>query len=373
MAPCGWARADMAGALNGFRVLEFASLGPGPFCGMMLADHGAEVIVAHRPGGAPDPRDPVFRSRKLVEIDIKTPEGRARAIDLAKTCDAVIEGYRPGVMERAGLGPDDLLAANPRLVYGRMTGWGQYGPLAPIAGHDINYIAISGALHCFGRAGERPVPPLNLVGDYGGGGMMLAFGVVTALLHAARTGEGQVIDCAMTDGSAALMALIWGARETWGWKDERGVNMLDTGAHFYDTYETADRQYVSFGPIEPQFYKSALGVLGLADDPDFAAQMDQTRWPRLKQKLEAIFRTRTRDEWTVLFEGSESCFAPVLSLDEAYAHPHNLARGTFSEVAGVRQPAPAPRLSRTPAVTPRQPTALEGAREPAFSRPEIID
>lgn len=358
MAPCGWARADMAGALNGFRVLEFASLGPGPFCGMMLADHGAEVIVAHRPGGAPDPRDPVFRSRKLVEIDIKTPEGRARAIDLARTCDAVIEGYRPGVMERAGLGPDDLLAANPRLVYGRMTGWGQYGPLAPTAGHDINYIAISGALHCFGRAGERPVAPLNLVGDYGGGGMMLAFGVVTALLHASRTGEGQVIDCAMTDGSAALMALIWGARETWGWKDERGVNMLDTGAHFYDTYETADRQYVSFGPIEPQFYKSALGVLGLADDPDFAAQMDQTRWPRLKEKLEAIFRTRTRDEWTVLFEGSESCFAPVLSLDEAYAHPHNLARGTFSDVAGVRQPAPAPRLSRTPAVPPHQPVAL---------------
>ena len=358
MAPCGWARADMAGALNGFRVLEFASLGPGPFCGMMLADHGAEVIVAHRPGGAPDPRDPVFRSRKLVAIDIKTPEGRARAIDLARTCDAVIEGYRPGVMERAGLGPDDLLAANPRLVYGRMTGWGQYGPLAPTAGHDINYIAISGALHCFGRAGERPVAPLNLVGDYGGGGMMLAFGVVTALLHASRTGEGQVIDCAMTDGSAALMALIWGARETWGWKDERGVNMLDTGAHFYDTYETADRQYVSFGPIEPQFYKSALGVLGLADDPDFAAQMDQTRWPRLKEKLEAIFRTRTRDEWTVLFEGSESCFAPVLSLDEAYAHPHNLARGTFSDVAGVRQPAPAPRLSRTPAVPPHQPVAL---------------
>ena len=358
MAPCGWARADMEGALNGFRVLEFASLGPGPFCGMMLADHGAEVIVAHRPGGAPDPRDPVFRSRKLVEIDIKTPEGRARAIDLARTCDAVIEGYRPGVMERAGLGPDDLLAANPRLVYGRMTGWGQYGPLAPTAGHDINYIAISGALHCFGRAGERPVAPLNLVGDYGGGGMMLAFGVVTALLHASRTGEGQVIDCAMTDGSAALMALIWGARETWGWKDERGVNMLDTGAHFYDTYETADRQYVSFGPIEPQFYKSALGVLGLADDPDFAAQMDQTRWPRLKEKLEAIFRTRTRDEWTVLFEGSESCFAPVLSLDEAYAHPHNLARGTFSDVAGVRQPAPAPRLSRTPAVPPHQPVAL---------------
>jgi alpha-methylacyl-CoA racemase len=202
------------------------------------------------------------------------------------------------------------------------------------------------------------VPPLNLVGDYGGGGMMLAFGVVTALLHAARTGEGQVIDCAMTDGSAALMALIWGARETWGWKDERGVNMLDTGAHFYDTYETADRQYVSFGPIEPQFYKSALGVLGLADDPDFAVQMDQTRWPRLKEKLEAIFRTRTRDEWTVQFEGSESCFAPVLSLDEAYAHPHNLARGTFSDVAGVRQPAPAPRLSRTPAVPPHQPVAL---------------
>ncbi|MEI6643221.1 MAG: CaiB/BaiF CoA-transferase family protein [Novosphingobium sp.] len=348
----------MAGALAGFRVLEFASLGPGPFCGMMLADHGAEVIVAYRPGGAPDPRDPVFRSRKLVEIDIKTPEGRAQALELAKTCEAVIEGFRPGVMERAGLGPDDLLAANPRLVYGRMTGWGQYGPLAPTAGHDINYIAISGALNTFGRAGERPVAPLNIVGDYGGGGMMLAFGIVSALLHASRTGEGQVIDCAMTDGSAALMALIWGARATWGWEDKRGVNMLDTGAHFYDTYETADGLHVSFGPIEPQFYQAALGKLGLSDDPDFAAQNDKARWPRLKKKLEEVFRTRTRDEWTAIFVGTDACFAPVLSLDEAYAHPHNVARGTFSEIEGVRQPSPAPRLSRTPAEAPRRPSTL---------------
>ncbi len=325
---------------------------------MMLADHGAEVIVAYRPGGAPDPRDPVFRSRKLVEIDIKTAEGRAQAMELAATCDAVIEGYRPGVMERAGLGPDDLLAVNPRLVYGRMTGWGQFGPLAPTAGHDINYIAISGALGSIGRAGERPVAPLNLVGDYGGGGMMLAFGIVTALLHASRTGEGQVIDCAMTDGSAALMALIWGARATWGWKDERGVNMLDTGAHFYETYETSDGLHVSLGPIEPQFYKTALGLLGLADDPDFAAQMDQARWPRLKEKLSEVFRTRTRDEWTVVFEGADACFAPILSLDEAYAHPHNVARGTFSEIEGVRQPSPAPRLSRTPAAAPQRPSAL---------------
>ena len=346
------------GPLTGLKVVEFVGIGPGPHCAMLLADLGAEVLRIQRKGGNGWPNPVADRNRPVLEIDIRNEAGRDLCKKAAERADVVMEGFRPGVMERLGLGPEVLCAANPRLVYARMTGWGQDGPLAKTAGHDINYIAISGALHCFGRAGERPVAPLNLVGDYGGGGMMLAFGVVTALLHASRTGEGQVIDCAMTDGSAALMALIWGARETWGWKDERGVNMLDTGAHFYDTYETADRQYVSFGPIEPQFYKSALGVLGLADDPDFAAQMDQTRWPRLKEKLEAIFRTRTRDEWTVLFEGSESCFAPVLSLDEAYAHPHNLARGTFSDVAGVRQPAPAPRLSRTPAVPPHQPVAL---------------
>lgn len=348
----------MGGALSGLRILEFAGLGPGPFCGMMLADHGAEVIVAHRPGGAPDPRDPVFRSRKLVEIDLKTEEGRAKARELASSVDGLIEGYRPGVMERAGLGPDELLGINPRLVYGRMTGWGQTGPLAPTPGHDINYIAISGALHAFGRAGERPVAPLNMVGDYGGGGMMLAFGMLAGLLHAIRTGEGQVIDCAMTDGSAALMALIWGMRQSYGWKDERGVNLLDTGAHFYDTYETRDGKHIAFGAIEPQFYARFLELTGLADDPDFHPQMDQRKWPALKDRVADLFLTRTRDEWTTLFEGQETCFAPVLSMDEAKAHPHNVARETFLELEGVPQPAPAPRLSRTPPLRPVRPNSL---------------
>jgi alpha-methylacyl-CoA racemase len=349
----------MSGALDGIKILEFAGLGPAPFCGMMLADHGAEVIVAYRPGGAPDPKDPVFRSRQLVEIDIKTSEGQAKAIELARACDGVIEGFRPGVMERAGLGPDKLLAVNPRLIYGRMTGWGQYGPLAPTPGHDINYIALSGALHTFGRAGERPVPPLNMVGDYGGGGMMLAFGMLAGLLSASRTGKGQVIDCAMTDGSATLMALIWGLRHSFGWKDERGVNLLDTGAHFYDTYETSDGKYISLGAIEPQFYAAFLRVTGLSDDPDFGQQMNVNKWPELKERLVALFLTKTRDEWDALFDGEEICFAPILSMDEAKMHPHNVARNTFINLEGIEQPAPAPRFSATPSPFPVRPISLQ--------------
>ena len=345
----------MAGALAGIRILEFASMGPGPFCGMMLADHGAEVIVAYRPGGAPDPKDPNFRSKQLIELDMKTPEGRAKALELAATVDGVIEGYRPGVMERAGLGPDDLLAVNPRLVYGRMTGWGQTGPLAPTPGHDINYIAISGVLNGCGRAGEKPTPAINLVGDYGGGAMMLAFGMVAALLSASRTGQGQVIDCAMTDGSALLMSLMWGARHTWGWEDERGVNLIDTGAPFYDTYETADGKYIAFGSLEPQFYATFLRLTGLEDDAELKNPYNPAKWPKLKLRMAEIFKTRTRDEWTALFDGEESCFAPVLSMDEAYHHPHNVARGTFIELNGVRQPGPAPRFLGTPAPAPVAP------------------
>jgi alpha-methylacyl-CoA racemase len=324
-----------------------AGIGPGPFCGMMLADQGAEVIVIHRPGAAPDPRDPLARSRKLVEADLKQPEGRARVCELVRSANGLIEGFRPGVMERLGLGPEVLLAENPRLVFGRMTGWGQTGPLAHAAGHDINYIAIAGALHSFGRAGEKPTPPINMVGDFGGGGMLLAFGMVSALLHAQRTGQGQVIDCAMTDGAALLMSMIWGFRETAGWKDERGVNLLDTGAHFYDTYETADGKFISIGAIEPQFYAEFRRVADLVEDGDFDDHRNEENWPRLKLKLIDLFRTRSRDEWCRLMEGTDICFAPVLSMAEAPAHPHNQLRSTFISLNGVTQPAPAPRYSRT--------------------------
>ena len=348
----------MAGPLAGLRIVELAGIGPGPFCGMMLADQGAEVVSVHRPGGGPDPRDPLMRSRRLVEADLKTLEGVARVRDLAAGADGLIEGFRPGVTERLGLGPDVLLAANPRLVYGRMTGWGQEGPYAAAAGHDINYIALAGALHAMGRAGEKPTPPINLVGDFGGGGMLLAFGMVSALLSAGRTGKGQVIDCAMVDGSALLMAMMWGMRAMGRWRDERGVNLLDTGAHFYDTYATADGGHVAIGSIEPAFYAELRRLAGLADDPDFDRQMDPKAWPALKDKLTALFLTRSRADWCALMEHSDVCFAPVLSMAEAPGHAHNAARGTFVQVEGVMQPAPAPRFAGTPSGTPRRSTAL---------------
>ncbi len=342
----------MPGPLAGLRILEMEGLGPAPFCGMMLADHGAEVIRVEREGGFKLPGDPLARSRRSVTLDLKTPEGIEAVRALSRRADGLIEGFRPGVMERLGLGPDVLLADNPRLVYGRMTGWGQDGPLAQAAGHDINYIAISGALHALGRAGEKPTPPINLVGDYGGGAMMLAFGMVCAMLSAGRTGRGQVVDAAMAEGAALLIAPIAGLKAMGHWREARGTNFIDTGAHFYDTYETADGGFVALGAWEPQFYAEFRRRAGLEDDPAFDAQMDPAAWPALKAKLEALFRTRTRDEWCELLEGSEACFAPVLSMDEAPEHPHMRARGAFVEVGGANQAAPAPRYSATPTASP---------------------
>ncbi|MCS6986283.1 MAG: CoA transferase [Sphingomonadaceae bacterium] len=341
----------MPGPLAGIRIVEMAGIGPGPFCGMMLADHGAEVVRVDRPGrAAPEPV--LGRSRRSIVVDLKTPEGVGVVRDLVRTAHGLIEGLRPGVMERLGLGPDELLALNPRLVYGRMTGWGQTGPYAHAAGHDINYIALAGALHAFGRAGQRPTPPINLIGDFGGGGMLLAFAMTAALLHAERTGQGQVIDCAMTEGTAVLMGMIWGFLGLGAWRDERGVNLLDTGAHFYDVYECADGRYIALGSIEPQFYAEMRRLTGLDADPDFDHQMDQARWPELKERLAAVIRTRSRAEWCARMEGSDACFAPVLSLTEAPHHPHHQARGTFAEVGGMIQPMPAPRYSATPTATP---------------------
>jgi alpha-methylacyl-CoA racemase len=349
----------MSGPLAGVRILEIAGLGPGPFAGMMLADHGAEVIKIDRPGGTRggvevDPaKDILNRSRKSLMLDLKKPEAVAVFRDLARQADGLIEGFRPGVMERLGLGPEVLLSDNPKLVYGRMTGWGQTGPYAQTAGHDLNYIALAGNLHGYGRAGAKPTPPINAVGDFGGGGMMLAFGMVAAILAARAGAPGQVIDCAMTDGSAVLAAMTW---TLWGqgmWRDERGVNFLDSGAHFYDVYETADRKFISIGAIEPQFYAQLRRLTGLDADPDFDAQLDQTKWPALKDKLTALFLSRTRDEWCALLEYTDVCFAPVLSLREAPTHPHHAARRTFAPVAGMLQPMPAPRYSATRTAPPQ--------------------
>ena len=348
----------MAGPLEGVRIVEIAGIGPGPFCGMMLADHGAEVIRVERPGGtrggvaSAAAKDPLLRSRKTIVVDMKNSQGIAVVRDLARSADGLIEGFRPGVMERLGLGPEVLLADNPKLIYGRMTGWGQTGPYAAAAGHDINYIALACALHAYGRAGEKPTPPINMIGDFGGGGMMLAFGMVSAILAARGGGQGQVIDCAMTDGSAMLMAMIWGFRAQGMWRDERGVNLLDTGAHFYDTYECADGKFVSIGSIEPQFYAELRRLAGLADDADFDRQMDPSAWGALKARLTDLFRSKTRDEWCALMEHSDVCFAPVLSMAEAPQHPHNSARGTFATVGEAVQPMPAPRYSATPTAAP---------------------
>lgn len=347
----------MAGPLQGIRIIEFAGIGPAPFCGMMLADHGAEVIRIDRPGAHLDPRDPLLRGRRSIVLDMKKPDAIAVARDLCRNAHGLIEGFRPGVMERLGLGPDVLLGDNPALVYGRMTGWGQFGSYAQAAGHDINYIALSGTLHTVGRAGERPVPPVNYLGDFGGGGMMLAFGMAAALLHAQRSGNGQVIDCAMTDGSATLSAMTWGFYGMGRWRDEPGTNLLDGAAHFYDTYVCADGKFVSIGSIEPQFYALLRQKMGLADDPDFDPQMVPDQWPALKAKLAALFLTQPRDHWCALMEASDVCFAPVLSLAEAPLHPHNAERGTFISVGDVTQPAPAPRYSATINNHPQPPPA----------------
>jgi len=344
----------MPGPLAGFKVVEFAGIGPGPFCAMLLADLGAEVLCIARPGGQGAAGPVLGRSRQTVELDLRQPEGAQQALALVAKADALIEGFRPGVMERLGLGPDVCLAANPRLVYGRMTGWGQHGPLAHAAGHDINYIAITGALQAIGRRGEAPVPPLNYVGDFGGGAMLLAVGLLSALLEAGRSGQGQVVDAAMTDGAALLSAMMFGFKAQGQWRNERGTNLLDGGAFFYDTYACADGRYLALGPIEPQFYAELRHRVGLADDPDFDRQMDPRAWPALREKLAAVLRTRTRDEWCAVLEGTDACVAPVLDWDEAPRHPHNVARHTFVSVDGVVQPAPAPRFSRS---TPDAPQA----------------
>ncbi len=348
-----------AGPLAGVKVLELAGLGPGPFCAMVLADLGADVLRITRPGVALDPRDITTRSRRQLGLDLRAVEGRDAALALIGEADLLVEGFRPGVMERLGLGPEPCLAANPTLVYGRMTGWGQHGPLAHAAGHDINYIAISGALHAIGRAGEAPVPPLNYVGDFGGGGMLLAVGLLAALHEAGRSGRGQVIDAAMTDGTALLSAFMYGFKAKGEWSNLRGENMLDGGAHFYDTYACADGRHVAVGAIEPQFYAELRERCGI-DDPLFDGQMDTARWPLLKLRLADVFRTRTRDEWCRILEGTDACVAPVLDWDEAPRHPHNRARGTFVADAegGFVEPAPAPRFSRTPAAAPERPTAV---------------
>jgi alpha-methylacyl-CoA racemase len=335
------------GPLHGIRVVEFAGIGPGPFAAMLLSDMGAEVIRIDRKGGrSPAPTEVTYRGRKAVALDLKKPEGVEAALKLIDKADALIEGFRPGVMERNGVGPEVCLKRNPKLVYGRMTGWGQTGPMAMAAGHDINYIALTGALHGMGNAGKKPVPPLNLVGDFGGGALYLAFGVVCGILEAKASGKGQIVDTAMTDGAASLMSMFYGMSAMGMWKDERGVNLLDSGAHFYDTYETKDGKYIALGSIEPQFYKELLEKTGI-DDPAFAAQMDRSAWPALSDKLAVVIKTKTRDEWDAIMLGSDVCYAPVLSLGEAPKHPHNVARQTFVEIGGVTQPAPAPRFSRT--------------------------
>ena len=344
----------MTGVLDGVTVIELAGIGPGPFCGMMLADHGARVIRVERPGttgrfGDSGNRDILNRNRERIELDLKDPGAIARLRDLVASADALIEGYRPGVIERLGLGPEVLLALNPKLVIGRMTGWGQDGPMAPLAGHDINYIALSGALHSYGRAGEKPTFPVNAVGDFGGGGMLLAFGVVAAILHVRSGGIGQVVDAAMVDGAAVLSAMTYTFLGNGQWQDERGVNLLDSGTHFYDTYETSDGKWISLGSIEPQFYALLLEKTGLAGDPDFAQQMNPAQWGPLKGRMTALILTKTRDEWCAIMDDTDICFAPVLSLREAPKHPHNVARGTFVEDGGMVQPAPAPRFSATPA------------------------
>jgi alpha-methylacyl-CoA racemase len=367
------------GPLAGVKVLEFEAIGPAPFAGMLLADMGADVLVIDRPGDAglglkrERWQDVMLRGKRSVTLDLKSPRGAQAAIALIARADALIEGFRPGVMERLGVGPDPALEANPRLVYGRMTGWGQEGPLAPRAGHDINYIALSGILNAIGRRGGGPVPPLNLIGDFGGGGMLLGFGVVCALLEATRSGRGQVIDAAMVDGAALLAAMFSGFLAAGSWTEERGANILDSGAPWYEVYETADHKYVAIGAIEEKFFAELCERLKLRDLPP---QHDRARWPEMRQRFAETFRARTREEWCRLFEGSDACFAPVLSWSEARTHPHSAARAAYAELGNVPQPAPAPRFSRTrPELGRTPPGRGEGGRQAlgewGFSTDEI--
>jgi alpha-methylacyl-CoA racemase len=354
------------GPLNGLRIIELTGIGPGPFCGMMLSDMGAEVIRVDRlTAGSRRPRDVLARNRRSIAVDLKKPEGVEVVLRLCAGAAGLFEGFRPGVTERLGLGPDVCIARNPKLVYGRMTGWGQEGPMAQAAGHDINYIGLSGALHAIGRPGQKPVPPLNLVGDFGGGGMLLAFGMVCGMLEAQRSGKGQVIDAAMVDGAAALMAMFFSMRAGGAFTDKRGTNLLDGGAHFYDTYETSDGRHICIGSIEPQFYALLLEKTGL-DCERFKPQMDAQQWPALKDELTRVFKTKTQAQWCQIMEGSDVCFAPVLSIFEAPDHPHNRARNSFVTVDGVVQPAPAPRFSRTRA------EVSHGARAPGEDSDAVL-
>ncbi|SFD63714.1 CaiB/BaiF CoA transferase family protein [Massilia yuzhufengensis] len=355
----------MAGPLSGVRVVEMVGIGPCPFAAMMLADMGAEVIRIDRkakPGeDHPYPvlgtrHDVTARGRRSLALDIKQPAGRLAVLRLLESADVLLEGFRPGVMERLGLGPDACLERNPKLVVGRVTGWGQAGPLSQAAGHDINYVALSGMLHAMGRADSPPAPPLNLVGDFGGGGMMLAFGVVCAVLEARTSGKGQVVDAAMTEGAALLGAMMYGLRGAGSWSDGREANLLDGGAPFYDSYACLDGKFISIGAIEPQFYAQLLALLKV-EDPVFTKRWSKAYWPDLKAKFGALFATRSRDDWCRLLEGTDVCFAPVLDMAEAPKHPHNAARRSFVDIDGVSQPAPAPRFSRTAPATPLAPSA----------------
>jgi len=346
------------GPLAGVKVLEFEAIGPGPFAGMLLADMGADVLLVDRPAasdlGLKRERwmDVMLRGRRSVTLDLKSKDAAGAALELVSRADALIEGFRPGVMERLGIGPEACLKANPKLVYGRMTGWGQDGPLAPRAGHDINYIALAGVLHAFGRKGEAPVPPLNLVGDFGGGGMLLGFGIACALLHAHATGQGQVVDAAMVEGASLLAAMFSGLLAAGRWSEERGANILDTGAPWYDCYETGDGKHVAIGAIEAKFFEELVQRLQLSGLPP---QNDRARWPEMRAAFARTFMQKTRDEWVKVFEGSDACFAPVLTFSEARRHPHNLARHGYVSVARLEQPAPAPRYSATPAEVRRMP------------------
>ncbi len=366
------------GPLAGIKIVEIAGIGPGPFCAMLLSDLGAEVVRIRRleaRGRRNLAFDTLLRGRRSMTVDLKNPQGVETVLRLVEKADALLEGFRPGVMERLGLGPEVCLKRRPLLVYGRMTGWGQEGPLSHAAGHDINYIALTGALHSIARRGEKPLPPLNLVGDFGGGALYLAVGVLAALLEARASGQGQVVDAAMVDGAAHLMTMFYEMHAAGVWTDEPGTNMLDGGSPFYDVYETRDGKYVSIGSIEPQFYAELLRLSGL-DKEDLPAQLDSAHWPALKERLAAVMRTKTREEWCRIMEGSDVCFAPVLSLKEAPAHPHNVHRKAFIDVDGVLQPAPAPRFSRTPGGVQRGPAVPgdhteEVLRDWGFSNEEI--
>ncbi len=355
------------GPLSGLKIVEFAGIGPGPFCGMLLSDLGADVVRVDRKGsGRASPADVTSRGRRSVALDLKSPDAIEAVLKLLESADGLIEGFRPGVMERLGLGPDVVLKRNPKLVFGRMTGWGQFGPYAKAAGHDMNYIAITGALHAIGTT-EKPVPPLNLVGDFGGGALYLAFGLMAGIIHARETGEGQVIDCAMSDGAASLMAMFYGFKGAGIWKDERRSNLLDGGAHFYDTYQCSDGKWISIGSIEPQFYALLLEKTGITD-PQFANQMSRDEWPELKAKLADVLSKKTQAEWCAIMDATDICFAPVLTLDEAPDHAHNVARETFVTVEGVVQPAPAPRFSATPGAIQGPPPKIGAHNDEALGQ-----